>query len=497
MKVEYKPNSLSAQWWVFETPADGLVVSEARSTRKGTSTLVALARAGTCLVAKFSKDVSGTVARTTFDTFARKSGLSGFGNPRQLDKVHLQSWGFYLTEREERAEEIAQGMLGATEVELREELDVFTTLVAEANQKASLAQAVGNVQEATKWTEEAARHMNKMSIASLKLRLLVPQACLTNGPEEESAKEHQLSLEDFEALTDARTEELVERIVEDGRMSIFEWLYGREDVLTVYIKPKMGHPQRLRYILSKNANPTPLEFAMLFMELSTSERIVEPGKNALTACLKAHKLHDASFDINALPEEVRKQYKDICDKSSGSGCAVCGKSVACDQVHCSKKCAENSCEACNGPVELKESSRDVLDQVSAGEIHSLKGILTLKSMKQPPSFLEQMEQYHPACKHKICCCAACGDCQEQHEAWTRKQEDWNQFGCKSEGWWGLQQARLDELQKQPEKKTIVERKRTCVAGCSGDERAAKRRRNEDDVFAAEQKRLRSMFGAEP
>ena len=129
--------------------------------------------------------------------------------------------------------------------------------------------------------------------------------------------------------------------------------------------------------------------------------------------------------------------------------------MACDQVHCSKKCADDSCEACNGPVELKESSREVLDQVSAGEIHSLKGILTLKSMKQPPSFLEQMEQYHPACKHKICCCAACGDCQEQHEAWTQRQEDWSQFGCKSEGWWGLQQARLDELQKQPEKKTIV------------------------------------------
>jgi hypothetical protein len=147
-------------------------------------------------------------------------------------------------------------------------------------------------------------------------------------------------------------------------------------------------------------------------------------------------------------------------------------------------------------VELTEFSREVLDQVNAGKIHSLRGILSLKGMKQPPIYQEQLEQYHKACRARLSCFAACGDCQEQHETWTKQQEDWNQFGSKPEDWWKSQQARLEELQQQPEKTTVVERKRTCAAGCSGEERAAKRRRNEDDAFQAEQKRFRSMFGAE-
>jgi hypothetical protein len=539
MNVEYKLVGSSNQWWVFDRPANGLLLStEERSTRKRASTIEALALVDANVVAKFSKDVSGTVAKTTLDTFARKIGSSGCSNPKPLDKVHLKSWGFYQTEKEERAGEIAEEILGSTEEELREELDAFTSLTADAKQKAAAAQAAGDVQEAAKWAQEAARHTQKMSVASLKLRL-APQACLTTRPDEASAREplsledlapqasltngsedapaqeqlsledlaccflgpeepsaqEQLSLEDSVAQTEARAEQLTERIVEDGRKSIFEWVYGRADVITCYVKPKMGHAQRVRYIRSKNANPTPVEFATLFMELNTDERIVEPGKNAFASCLKAHKLHDDSFNFAALPEHVREEYKRICEKSSG--CAVCGKAVAHDKVHCSKKCAANACEACNGPVVLKETQREVLDQEPARKIHSLKGILSLRGMKEPLSYQEQLEQYHPDCRAKISYHGACNDCQEKYNAWSDQQTDWNQFGGKSKAWWEAQQAQLEELQKLPTMKTVVERKRVCAAGCSGEERADKRRRKEDDAFEAEQKRRRSMFGAEP
>ena len=144
-------------------------------------------------------------------------------------------------------------------------------------------------------------------------------------------------------------------------------------------------------------------------------------------------------------------------------------------------------------MEITESSREVRDQVREGDIDRIAGILEIRGIKQPPRHEEQLEQYHKACRARLSCFAACSDCQEQHETWTKQQEDWNQFGCKPEDWWKSQQAKLEDLQQQPEKTIIVERKRTCAAGCSGEERAAKRRRNEDDAFQAEQKRYRSMF----
>ena len=256
----------------------------------------------------------------------------------------------------------------------------------------------------------------------------------------------------------------------------------------------MSKTQRILYVLSKNPEPSPIEFAKLYMEITNIERCCKAGKAAFDSCKAAHREYDKNFKFNSLSKSEQKEYKKICESSSE--CTVCGRAVADDKIHCSKKCAANACEVCNGPVELTESSREVLDQVNAGKMHSLRGILSLRGMKQPPIYLEQLEQYHKACRARLSCFAACSDCQEQRETWTKQQEDWNQFGCKSEDWWVSHQARLEELQKQPEKTMVVERKRTCAAGCSGEERAAKRRRNEDDAFEADQKRRRSMF-AEP
>ena len=71
MKVEYKACDTKVQWWVVDMPADGPSVStEAMSTRKGTTTIEALALVKTSLVVKFTKDLNVTNAKNTLDTFA-------------------------------------------------------------------------------------------------------------------------------------------------------------------------------------------------------------------------------------------------------------------------------------------------------------------------------------------------------------------------------------------------------------------------------------------
>jgi hypothetical protein len=304
MVLEYKPNDSSVQWWVFDIPADGPTMStEERPARKGTSTVEAIAQVGACLLVKFTKALNATNAKSTLDTILRRSGMSSLGTPTSPDKAHFTSWGFYQTETEARAEDLADEILEDTEEELREDEATFARLESEAKQKAAEAEAAGNAVEAAKYMQEAAGYTEKVSLISLKLRLLAPQACLTNGPLDET--QEQLSLEAFDAQVTARKEDLVQRIAVEGRMGIFNWKYGRVDVITCYVKPRMPLPQRLLYIRSRNANPTPLEFAKLFMELNASERCLQPGCKAFDACKRLHKDHDNTFDFDRCRKTCR------------------------------------------------------------------------------------------------------------------------------------------------------------------------------------------------
>ena len=302
------------------------------------------------------------------------------------------------------------------------------------------------------------------------------------------------SLDEQIAHAEDREEKVKELVEEHGKDRLINWIYGSCDGLTCYVKKKPSIQQRIQYVLSKNAKPSPIEFAKLFMEINDLEQYCKSGKAAIHACKAAHTEYDKNFNFSALSTREQKEYKEICSPSAK--CKVCLRAIADGRVHCSKKCAANACEVCDGPLEITESSRAVRDQVREGDIDRLAGILELRGMKEPPGYQEQLEQYHKACQSKLSVFAACGDCQEKHDAWGVQLKDWDKFGCKPEGWWKLQQARLEELKEKPEKTVLVERKRTCAAGCTGEERAAKRRRDEADEFQAEQKRFRSMF-AEP
>ena len=225
--------------------------------------------------------------------------------------------------------------------------------------------------------------------------------------------------------------------------------------------------QRLLYIRSRNANPTPLEFAKLFMELNTSERCLQPGYKAFEACKKLHKEHDDSFDFDALPVDVQSAYKVACNESSS--CAVCGKPVAWDKLHCSKKCAANACEACDGPLELKVESREVLDQVRCTSIQNLEDFMQLKGAEEP-----QEEEYHSDCEAKVRSSSACEECNDKQLEWSLRRRQWTELAREPESFWAEKQAQLKELLELPEKTTVVKRRRVCAAGCTGDQRADKR-----------------------
>ena len=226
MAVEYKQVGTSNRWWVFQLPADGLLLSaEAKSERKGTSKVEAIAKVGTCLLVKFTKDHNSTNAKTALDTFLRRSGAAGLSTLLPPDKAHFQSWGFYDTKKEAHAEDLADEILEDTEEQLREDEETFTRLEAEAKQKVAEAEAAGNALESAKCIHEAAGYAEKLNIISLKLRLLAPQACLTNWSVDEN--QEQLGLQAFDAQVTARKEELAQRIAVEGRMGIFQWVYGR------------------------------------------------------------------------------------------------------------------------------------------------------------------------------------------------------------------------------------------------------------------------------
>jgi hypothetical protein len=73
------------------------------------------------------------------------------------------------------------------------------------------------------------------------------------------------------AETEARDAKVKARVEACGQSSLIRWIYGRApDELVCYVKPKMPLEQRILYILSKNSNPSPVQFATLFMEINAT-----------------------------------------------------------------------------------------------------------------------------------------------------------------------------------------------------------------------------------
>jgi hypothetical protein len=277
------------------------------------------------------------------------------------------------------------------------------------------------------------------------------------------------------AAAEDREEKVKARVEELGQKSLIRWIYGEApDELICYVKKKMSHQQRILYILSKNATPSPIEFATLFMEISNSERCCKIGEAAFRACKTAHKEHDKRFSFKALPEREQQQYRNIC--CSACDCAVCGRPIVGDKVHCSEACANKACECCGGPMEHTELKREVPDMDRARELYAVKGVLQAKGVVQPVSYLEKQKKLHQECRGFVACFGACGDCQDTRNAWTQQHADWKQFGRQPASFWEAKEARLAALEQMAETKTIVEVKRKCATGCADEQRAEKRRR---------------------
>ena len=161
---------------------------------------------------------------------------------------------------------------------------------------------------------------------------------------------------------------------------------------------------------------------------------------------------------------------------SACDCAVCGRPIIGDKIHCSDACADKACECCGGPMEHTELTRQVRDMERAREIYAVKGVLQAKGVVQPVSYLEKQEKLHQECRGFVACFAACGECQDTHNAWAQQHADWKQFGRMPAAFWEAKEARLAALEQMAENKTIVEVKRKCAAGCPDEQRAEKRRR---------------------
>ena len=497
MKVEYKPVSDAVKFWHFDRPAD---VSFCDGQLEEVDTIVdAIGSVKDSVLVVFKHDSKVTVARKALNAMMRKYGFSDpFGVPIPLDKAHLHSWGFYWTEA--KVEEVSEAILDAFDSDspetvvayLQAEVDDRTVEKDRAQKQADERRAAGQLEEAKELEEEAQRHAHRLEVLSIQLRLLTPGQLMLSAPvdSEPSSGSTELcvsaggrTLDDRMAAVDDRLadvedrkEKVKELVEEHAKKSLINWVYGSCDTLVCYEKPKMSIQQRLLYIRSKNPNPSPVEFATLFME--ASDRCLEPGKNAMMACKEAHKKHDPNFSFNSLPESVRKEYQRICYRRSG--CAVCGRSMFNDEIHCSKKCADNACECCNGPLQRKVSERPVWDCERSTKINELEGILKVKDVCEPLVFSEQLKKYHKACQGKISCPPACKECQPTHDQWLQQQCDWKKradYAREPESFWEAKQQQLESLRKTPELTTQVVNLRVCAGGCSGEQRSDKRSRN--------------------
>ena len=146
-------------------------------------------------------------------------------------------------------------------------------------------------------------------------------------------------------------------------------------------------------------------------------------------------------------------------------------------MHCSKKCADTACECCNGPVEIKVSEQSVWNSDRSTKINELEYILSLKDVREPLVYFEQVKKYHKACQWKVSCPPACEECQPAHDAWRKQSDDWKkraQYAREPESFWEAKQQQLESLRETPESTTESVKLRVCASGCTGEARSAVR-----------------------
>jgi hypothetical protein len=484
MKVEYKLNSENAAFWRFECPTGEAIPKDWKLAEMPCQTIVeAIGVVKDSVLVKYKHEVSATVAARSLKAVSRHVGFNNpLGTCIPLDRVHLQCWGFHWSD--EKVQEVAEPFLDLLSGEspetvvaaCREQAEVFANEKEKAQKRADELRAAGRLEEARVLDEDAQRYAQQMDVIYTQLGLLAPGGLLMlEAPaNSESSSCTELSaaagtLDERLAAAEDCEESMKKKVEELGKKDLIQWIYGEPDTLIVNVKPKMSVSRRLEYIRSKNPDPTPLEFAKLFMDLNLLERFLEPGKNAFAKCKESNKKFMDSFNFDALPEKVRNEYKAICYESLS--CKVCGKPMVKDKdkLHCSDKCADNACECCNGPLELKVESHKVFDQVRCTHIQNLEDFLRLKGAEAP-----QDEQYHPECEDKLGSCSACKECQEKRHEWSLRYQQWSNLAREPESFWAEKQQQLKELLERPEMTTIVTRKRVCASGCTGDQRAEKR-----------------------
>ena len=490
MKVLYQPSNVAAMWYVFHRPSSVDVSGDNRVGPLEFNTIVdAIGVVATSVVVKYKRAVKATSAQNALNVVSGKFGFDRpFGDPLALDRAHLQSWGFYWSD--EKVQDISEAVLDALDSdspetvvsELLQEVEVRTVEKERAQKQAVDRKAAGQLMEAEELEAEVQRHAHRLEVLSMQLQLLKPGGLLRlESPEspEPSSGSTELSvaagsggLDERIAAAADQEEKVKERVEELCKQGLIFWIYGTPDELICYVKPKMSIQQRLLYIRSKNPDPSPVEFAKLFMEINSEEHCLEPGRNAFAACKAAHKKHDPSFSYDDLPESQRNEYRVICYQSSS--CAVCGKSIVGDKTHCSNKCADNACECCNGPLELKVESREVINHVRCTSIQNLEDLMQLRGAEEP-----QEEEYHSDCEAKVRSSLACNECQEKRYEWSLRCQQWDNLAREPESFWAEKQQQLKELLEMPEKTTIVRRKRVCTGGCSGEQRSDKRSRDAD------------------
>jgi hypothetical protein len=180
------------------------------------------------------------------------------------------------------------------------------------------------------------------------------------------------SLDDRVSAAMDQEEKVKEYVEECSKANLIRWIYGSCDTLICNVKKKMPKEQRILYILNKNPKPSPIEFAKLFMEINDMEQCCTSGKAAFDACKDTHVKYDNNFDFNALSKTEQNEYKQIC--YSSSECAVCGRPVVNDKVHCSKKCELQACVRCDGPTERFEEERRIHNVERDKELSKLEHI---------------------------------------------------------------------------------------------------------------------------
>ena len=543
MKIEHVHKQSTKEgctFWIFDIP-EGITLTGEGRIEEHFGTIVksfGVIKKHKALVVEYSKDSVVASAHKGLEVVMQKLKCTKrFKTPMPLDRVHLQNWGYWWTDQErDRAAEpfldILRGeapeavvarlhkdystLTAETEVQNREELldtistqlrlltpnvseGVVTSLCNDADTCTAKMETVecqvrehrgaGRFQEAQSLEDELQQHSERLDEIFTQIRQLTAGSLLMlEAPEgsEPSSSSTDLSvgvsrLDAQFANVEDREETVKERLEEINQRDLIQWVYGEPpDTLLVNVRPHMLQERRVEYIQSLNPNASPLEFARLYMDLNLQERFLTPGRNAVSACKEANRLYSASFDYSILSAEEKRRYVAICHEYSS--CAVCGRSMVKDKIHCSKKCADNACECCNGPMERKVSEQSVWDFERSTKINELEYILKLKGLRKPVAFAEQVKKYHKACQVKVSCPPACEECQPLHDEWRQQQDDWKKYAAlarEPESFWDAKQQQLESLQETPERTTESVKLRVCASGCTGTQRADKRSRDAD------------------